>query len=75
LDLLQHVLVRDAVDERHHDVQARPQRGVVFAEPLDHPGMLLRHDVDGLEYEHQRNDEHDQRDGAKTEFHSLLLMI
>jgi hypothetical protein len=38
----------------HHDVQAGRQRRVVFAEPLDHPGVLLRHHVDGLEHEHQR---------------------
>jgi hypothetical protein len=40
--------------KRDDDVQARPQRGVIFAKPFDHPGVLLRHDVDGLEDKHQR---------------------
>ena len=68
-DFLQAVLVGDAVDEGHHDVQARRQRGVVFAEPLDHPGVLLRHELDGLEDEHDGDDEDHQRDGSEREFH------
>ena len=43
---LQHVLVGHPVDERHQDVQARRQGAVVLAQPLDHPGVLLRHDLD-----------------------------
>jgi hypothetical protein len=72
-DLLQAVLVGDAVDEGHDDVQAGRQRGVVLAEPLDHPGVLLGHDVDGLEDEHQGDDEDDERDGTEGQFHEHPL--
>ena len=44
-----------------------------FAEPFNDPGVLLRHHVDGLEYEHQREDEKDEGNASETEhsvFHS-----
>ena len=42
------VAIGDAIHERDDDVQAGLQCPVVFAEPLDHPGILLRHDLDRL---------------------------
>ena len=47
-DFLQAVLVGDPVDEGDQEVQARRQRAVVLAQALDHPGVLLRHDLDRL---------------------------
>lgn len=69
------MLVGDAVDERHDNVQARRQRGVVFAQALDDPGVLLRHDVDGLEDEDQRDDENDQCDDAEGRFHGVPFEV
>jgi len=43
------MLVGHAFDERNHESGARRQDAVEFAEPLDHPGMLLRHDGDRLD--------------------------
>jgi len=67
------VLVGDAVDEGHHDVQAGRQHSVELAESFDHHRVLLRHHVDGLEDEYQRNDEEHQRHSAEREFHEHPL--
>src|SRR5688572_17671854 len=63
------MLVGGAVDEGQHDVETRTKRRVIFAEALDHPGVLLRHHVDGLEDEHHRDDEEDEAETAETDFH------
>ena len=52
-NFLEHVLVSDAVDERHNDIQARTQYRVELAQALHHPGMLLRHHIDRLEDKYQ----------------------
>jgi hypothetical protein len=35
-------------------VQAGRQRAVVLAQALDHPGVLLRHDLEGADDEDER---------------------
>ncbi len=59
---LQQVAIGDAVDERHHDIQARRQRGMEFTQTLDHPGVLLRHDLDSLDHEHDDDEQNEQCD-------------
>lgn len=61
-DFLQAVLVGHLLDERHDEVEARSERAVVAAEPLDHPGGLLRHDLDRLDDEDERDDDDDDGD-------------
>ena len=56
-DLAQVVPVGDAVDERDHEVEAGLQHGVEAAQPLDDPGVLLRHHADRLHHDDQRDDE------------------
>ncbi len=60
--LLQRMLVGHALDEGDHELQPRRQRAVVLAQPLDHPGVLLRHDLEGLEDEDGGDDRHDDGD-------------
>jgi hypothetical protein len=64
-----------AVDERNHDIQARPEDGVIFAQALDHPGMLLRHDLDGFNHEDDGEDEKYQGQRAKSDFHDVLTPV
>ena len=45
------MLVGDAIEERHDEVQARLEHAVELAEALHHPGVLLRHDAHALEDE------------------------
>ena len=47
-NLAQIVLVRDAIDERDHEIEAGLQHGVEAPEPLDDERVLLRHDADRL---------------------------
>jgi hypothetical protein len=66
-DLLAQVDQRpQAVDERDHDREARGQRAVVAAEPLDHPGAGLGDDPDRArerdEHEHRNDGDDDERD-------------
>ena len=56
-DLAQVVPVRDAVDERDHEVEARLEHRVEAPEPLDDPRVLLRHDADRLDDDDERDDE------------------
>jgi hypothetical protein len=44
---LQRMLVGHALDEGDDELQARGQRAVVLAQAFDHPGVLLRHDLEG----------------------------
>jgi hypothetical protein len=69
-NFLEHVLVGYAVDEGHHDVQARRQRGVVFTQAFHHPGVLLRDHLDRLHDEDDGEEEDDQSDAAQ---HGILL--
>src|SRR5574344_1644370 len=59
--LLQRVLVGDAVEERHQDVETGVQRALVLAEPLHDVRRLLRHDHRGL----ANRDEYDKRDDSE----------
>src|SRR6185503_11540502 len=63
--LLQRMLVADDVDERHQDVEARVERGVVAPEPLHHERTLLRHDDRGPEHDEQ-DDDREQHDDDET---------
>ena len=47
--LLELMLVGHAVDEGHDDVETRHQDAVELAQPLDNPGVLLGHDLEGLD--------------------------
>ena len=51
LDLLQRVLVAEAIEERDQDVKSGRQRVGVFSETLDHPRLLLRDDASSLRHE------------------------
>jgi hypothetical protein len=67
---LQRMLVRDAVEERHDQVQARLEHAVELAQALDHPRVLLRDDAHALEDEHDHHghqERGDGRDGAVRE--------
>ncbi len=47
------------------------ERAVVLAEPLDHPGVLLRHDLEGLEDEDRGDDGEDERHARREgRFHA-----
>lgn len=64
------MLVGQPVDEGHEEIETRGQRGVVFAEALDHPGMLLRHDLDRAGHEDGGDDEDDEGD-----FHGASVAV
>ena len=55
------MLVGDAVEERHQDVEARIQRAAVLAETLDDVRGLLRDDDGGLEDRHEDDERHDAK--------------
>ena len=57
------VLVRDAIDERDHEIEAGLQHGVEAPESLDDERMLLRHHANRLRNHDERDDE--QRDGEQ----------
>src|ERR1019366_1356851 len=59
---LQRMLVGDALDEGHDEAEARRQRPIVLAQPLDDPGVLLRHDLESLEDEDYCDDGDDEGD-------------
>ena len=44
----QGMFVPNHIEERHQDMKAGIQRRVIFAEPLDHEGALLRDDASGF---------------------------
>jgi hypothetical protein len=50
------MLVGHTLDEGDQEFQARGQRAVVLAQALDHPGVLLRDDLEGARHEQQRDD-------------------
>ena len=60
-DFLENVFVGHLVDERHQKAKARRQRAVVLSEALDHPGVLLGHDLDRLR--DKDSDDEEQYDG------------
>ena len=53
------VLLDDFVNEGHHKVKSRCEACVVLAQSLNHPGVLLRHDLDGFDDEQDRNGQKD----------------
>jgi hypothetical protein len=58
----QAMTIGDAIHERDDDTQAGLQCPVVFAEALDHPGILLRHDLDRPERQHGgKNPQHNDK--------------
>jgi len=59
--------VRDAVEERDDDVQARLEHLLELAQPLDHPGALLRHDAYALNNEHGRQRDDGERNPQRME--------
>ncbi len=61
------MLVGDAVDEGHQEVEAGRERAGVLAQPLLDPGVLLGHDLDGAGDEDAGDDEKDEGD-----FHGVL---
>jgi hypothetical protein len=50
----------------NQDVQARQQRAVVLAQPLHHPGVLLRHDAHRLDHEGDHDAEQHQGDDGQA---------
>jgi hypothetical protein len=52
--------VAQLVDERHEDVEAGGQRGLVLAEPLDDRGARLGHDLHRLREHHDDEDDDEQ---------------
>ena len=69
-NFFQAVLLDHVVYKGHHKVQAGGQTGVEFAQPFDHPGLLLGHDFDGLDDEQDRNDHEDGSD-----FHGFISLF
>ena len=73
--LLERVPIADHVDERDEDVEAGAERAVVFAQPLDHVGRLLRHHDRGSaddEYHQRREHQHNnERTGHSASLPSL----
>ena len=61
-DFFQAVLVSHLVHKWHQKVQARRERAGIFAQPLFHPGVLLRHDLDGARDKDDGNDKDDDGD-------------
>jgi hypothetical protein len=70
--LLQRVLVRHAIDKGQHDIESGTECRVVLPQPFHNPGMLLWHDVDGLDDEYHRYDKQNQADTAETKIHLVL---
>jgi hypothetical protein len=72
---LERVLVTDRVEERPEDVEARLERGGILAQPLHHPGVLLRNDARDPADHDERKDDDDE--GYKESSHdtpkTLLL--
>jgi hypothetical protein len=61
--LLERVLVADRVDEWDEDVEAGAERLVEPAQPLDHVGVLLRHDDRGPgDHDDREHGQHGQDD-------------
>ncbi len=50
-------------------MQPRPEGRMVFAQALDHPGMLLWNDVDGFYDEKDCKNENEQGYTADADFH------
>ena len=68
------MLVGHPVDEGHHERQARREGAVVFAQSFDHPGVLLRHDLEHLDQkDHSQNQDHCGDDTASD--HSFLTCL
>ena len=58
------MLVGHTVDEGHDDVETRHQDAVEFAQPLDDPGVLLGHDLEGLDGKDNGQDQDGDGDGG-----------
>ena len=56
-DFAQVVLIRDAIDERQHEVEPRSQHRMEPPEALDDQRMLLRNDADRLDDDDDGHDE------------------
>ncbi len=69
-NFFQRVFVGHAVDEGNDDVQPRLQGGVVAAETLQNPGVLLWHDLDAAADEQHGDDGQDDGD-----FHERLPWV
>ena len=67
-DFLQAVFLDDLINKRNHKIQARRQAGMEFPQSFNHPGLLLRHDLDGLDDEQDGDDHEDDSD-----FHEFSL--
>ena len=67
------MLVGNPVDEGHDDVQARHQDAVELAQPLDHPGMLLGHDLERLDGKDDGQGQNGERDGSGNGHRRQLL--
>jgi hypothetical protein len=59
---LEAVFVGHPVNKWDQEVQARCKRGVVLAQTLHHPGILLRHHLDGARDEDDGNNKYDESD-------------
>jgi hypothetical protein len=64
--LAQIVPVRDAIDERNHEIQAGLEHRVETAQALDDPRVLLRNHADRLDHDDDRDDEQRKREDGRT---------
>ncbi|KAG1390169.1 hypothetical protein G6F59_015290 [Rhizopus arrhizus] len=74
-DFLERVLVRHAFDERDDEARAGRQDAVEFAQALDHPGVLLRHDGDRLDDDQDRQRDDDEQDDSGSIDHDVKPLL